>query len=79
MAPDQSIKDRETDAGQFVEQGRIDEAEGKDAAVDAATKGQTVTGYETLSLWETVKTFKVATAFCFAAAFSAATDGYQVG
>lgn len=36
-------------------------------------------GYESLSLWETVKLFKVATAYCFAAAFSAATDGYQIG
>ncbi|KAM0323486.1 hypothetical protein ACHAQA_008766 [Verticillium albo-atrum] len=50
-----------------------------EAAFDAAIKGQAVSGYETLTLWETVKTFKVATAVCFAAAFSAATDGYQIG
>ncbi|KAF5649660.1 maltose permease [Fusarium sp. NRRL 52700] len=34
---------------------------------------------ETLSLWQTVKVFKVATAYSFAAAFSATTDGYQIG
>lgn len=51
----------------------------KDIAVEAAAKGQGVSGYETLSLWETVKTFKVNTAYCFLVAFSAATDGYQIG
>jgi len=50
----------------------------KDAALNAAAKGQTTTGYEELTPWETVKTFKVATAACFLAAFSAATDGYQI-
>ena len=76
MAPDTKGKDTGV---RGVEDGRNAEFEPKDAVVDAATKGQTVTGYETLSLWETVMTFKVATAFCFAAAFSAATDGYQIG
>lgn len=79
MAPDQSTKNKEADAGQFAEHDRIDDDGDKDAAVDAATKGQTATGYETLSLWETVKTFKLATAICVAASFSAATDGYQIG
>lgn len=51
----------------------------KGLAVEAAAKGQGVSGYETLSLWETVKTFKVNTAYCFLVAFSAATDGYQIG
>jgi hypothetical protein len=51
----------------------------KDAAANAAIRGQATTGYETLTLWETVKTFKVSTAACFLAAFSAATDGYQIG
>lgn len=51
----------------------------KDAALDAAIRGQAATGYETLSLWDTVKKFKVSTFMCFAAAFSAATDGYQIG
>jgi hypothetical protein len=51
----------------------------KEAALDAAAQGQITSGYETLSLWETVMTFKVSTAVCFAAAFSAATDGYQIG
>ncbi|KAM0281980.1 hypothetical protein ACHAO9_010461 [Fusarium lateritium] len=41
--------------------------------------GQLSSGYESLSLWHTVKVFKVATAYCFVAAFSAATDGYQIG
>ncbi|KAL1864281.1 hypothetical protein VTK73DRAFT_5991 [Phialemonium thermophilum] len=51
----------------------------KDATVEAVVQGQAATGYETLTLWETVMTFKVSTLVCFAAAFSAATDGYQVG
>ncbi|KAF2008744.1 general substrate transporter [Aaosphaeria arxii CBS 175.79] len=46
---------------------------------DAAAKGQALSGYESLTRWETVKTFKIATLVCFAAAFSAATDGYQIG
>lgn len=50
-----------------------------EAAVDAASKGQATSGYELLTPWETVKTFKLATAACFFAAFSAATDGYQIG
>lgn len=50
-----------------------------DAALDAAAKGQATSGYGTLSLMETVMTFKAATLVCFAAAFSAATDGFQVG
>ncbi|KAM6516456.1 hypothetical protein FALCPG4_014639 [Fusarium falciforme] len=50
-----------------------------EAAVDAASKGQAASGYEHLTPWQTVKTFKVATAVCFFAAFSAATDGFQVG
>lgn len=70
---------KEADVVQWTEDIRNDELEPKDAVVDAATKGQAVTGYETLTLWETVMTFKVATAYCFAAAFSAATDGYQIG
>ena len=50
-----------------------------DAAADAAIRGQAITGYEELTPWQTVKHFKMATAICFAAAFSAATDGYQIG
>lgn len=63
----------------------VDAAEGarppdeKDAINHAADNGQAATGYETLSLLETVLTFKVATAVCFFAAFSALTDGYQIG
>jgi hypothetical protein len=51
----------------------------EDAAVDAATRGQAMTGYEHLSVMETIKTFKVASLICVAMAFSAATDGYQIG
>ena len=51
----------------------------KDILADAAARGQATSGYEALTPWETVKTFKWATAACFAAAFSAATDGYQIG
>ncbi|KAJ0290078.1 hypothetical protein Brms1b_000198 [Colletotrichum noveboracense] len=51
----------------------------KDVTLDAAAKGQGVSGYETLTLWETFKAFKVCSATCFAVAFSAATDGYQIG
>ncbi|GIC87545.1 putative MFS alpha-glucoside transporter [Aspergillus udagawae] len=50
-----------------------------DAAVDAATRGQAMTGYEHLSVMETIKTFKLVTLICVAMAFSAATDGYQIG
>ncbi|VUC26714.1 unnamed protein product [Clonostachys rosea] len=42
-------------------------------------RGQAISGYESLSIFETVKTFKMATLICFLAAFSAATDGYQIG
>lgn len=51
----------------------------RDAAVDAATRGQAMTGYEHLSVMETIKTFKLASLVCVAMAFSAATDGYQIG
>ncbi|KAF5241036.1 hypothetical protein FANTH_9253 [Fusarium anthophilum] len=51
----------------------------KEAFMVAASKGQGLSGYETLSLWETCKAFKVCTAYCFLVAFSAATDGYQIG
>jgi hypothetical protein len=50
-----------------------------DATMNAALNGQAVSGYECLSPWQTVKAFKLCTLICFAAAFSAATDGYQVG
>ncbi|KAH6689842.1 sugar transporter [Plectosphaerella plurivora] len=58
------------------EQGRLDS---KEASMEAAAKGQGVSGYETLGLWETIKAFKVCTLVCFMVAFSAATDGYQIG
>ncbi|KAH8172225.1 sugar transporter domain-containing protein [Sarocladium implicatum] len=51
----------------------------KEADMMAAAKGQGISGYETLTIWQTVKAFKVCTAYCFLVAFSAATDGYQIG
>ncbi|KAL4979006.1 hypothetical protein BDW66DRAFT_157869 [Aspergillus desertorum] len=48
-------------------------------AIDAANRGQLATGYEHLTVLETIKTFKIANLMCFAMAFSAATDGYQIG
>lgn len=51
----------------------------KEASMEAAAKGQGISGYEGLSLWQTVKAFKVNTLTCFIVAFSAATDGYQIG
>lgn len=50
-----------------------------DATMNAALNGQAVSGYELLTPWQTVKAFKLCTLICFAAAFSAATDGYQIG
>ncbi|KUL83248.1 hypothetical protein ZTR_10464 [Talaromyces verruculosus] len=50
-----------------------------DATMNAALNGQAVSGYEGLTPWQTVKAFKLCTLICFAAAFSAATDGYQIG
>ncbi|KAI9035741.1 putative MFS alpha-glucoside transporter [Aspergillus affinis] len=50
-----------------------------DAEFDAAAKGQAPSGYETLGVIDTIKKFKLCTAVCFAMAFSAATDGYQIG
>jgi hypothetical protein len=50
-----------------------------DPAFDAVMRGQVTTGYESLSALETIKTFRICTLVCFAMAFSAATDGYQIG
>lgn len=62
-----------------VENIAEDGFEKSDPAFDAVTKGQGVTGYEDLGVLETIKTFKICTLVCFAMAFSAATDGYQIG
>jgi hypothetical protein len=53
--------------------------DGKNSIQDAATRGQGLTGYETLTPWETMKKFKLCTACVFVVAFAAATDGYQTG
>jgi hypothetical protein len=44
----------------------------------ADMKGQTLTGYEDLSLWQTVVTFKKTSLMCLAVTFSAACEGYEV-
>lgn len=62
-----------------VENAPDDGLEKSDPTFVAATKGQITTGYEDLGALETIKTFKLCTLVCFAMAFSAATDGYQVG
>lgn len=62
-----------------VENIAEDGFEKTDPVFDAATKGQGVTGYEALGVLETIKTFKLCTLVCFMMAFSAATDGYQIG
>jgi NADH:ubiquinone oxidoreductase subunit F (NADH-binding) len=49
------------------------------ALQDAATRGQGLTGYETLTPWETMKKFKACTAYVFIAAIAAGADGYQIG
>jgi hypothetical protein len=64
---------------EYVETTDDGKFKSSEAVLDAATKGQIISGYETLGLWETVKTFKFSSAVCFAAAFSAGTDGYQIG
>jgi hypothetical protein len=56
-----------------------DTLEKHNPAFNAAIKGQATTGYEELGVVETIKTFKLCTLVCFAMAFSAATDGYQIG
>jgi hypothetical protein len=68
-----------TDQVDWVEDTAGAEMTPKDVAMDAAMKGQATTGYETLTPWETIRTFKMSTLMCFLAAFSAATDGYQIG
>ncbi|KAH8806186.1 hexose transporter [Xylogone sp. PMI_703] len=77
--PVQETSHKHADPVQRIETRDDPDPKSSDAALDAATKGQVVTGYEDLSVWDTVKTFKLCTFICFAMAFSAATDGYQIG
>ncbi|KAL0944965.1 MFS alpha-glucoside [Colletotrichum truncatum] len=62
-----------------TETANDDAIQSKDAVLDAATKGQATTGYETLTPWETFMKFKWCTFFAFVAAFAAGADGYQIG
>ena len=48
-----------------------------DAKLDAFSRGQVATGYETITILQTIKKFKMCFAVCFAATFAGATDGYQ--
>lgn len=66
-------------ATQHVEMMGDEEIKTSDPAFDAVMRGQVTTGYEDLGVLETIKTFKICTLVCFAVAFSAATDGYQIG
>ncbi|KAK1496983.1 hypothetical protein CCUS01_13265 [Colletotrichum cuscutae] len=79
MASPRGTPKKPVDNVAYVEYPADDGLKFSDAAVDAATRGQNISGYKSLSIWETVKLFKIASAACFAAAFSAATDGYQIG
>ena len=49
-----------------------------DINLNAADKGQAISGYETLSVWQTAVKFKYASLACFFAPLSAAADGYQL-
>ncbi|KFY20946.1 hypothetical protein V491_03290 [Pseudogymnoascus sp. VKM F-3775] len=75
----QPTTDKPANITEHDEFGNDGDIKGSDTVADAATKGQAITGYESLTPWQTVRHFKMATALCFAAAFSAATDGYQIG
>jgi hypothetical protein len=68
-----------TDSVEYIETMGDDALKPSEAVADAVTKGQALSGYEALSPWKTVNTFRLCSFICFAAAFSAATDGYQIG
>lgn len=75
----QKVPAESTTSAQHVEIIADEGLEKSDLALDAAVKGQQTTGYEDLGILESIKTFKICTLVCFAMAFSAATDGYQIG
>ncbi|KAG8628291.1 hypothetical protein KVT40_004164 [Elsinoe batatas] len=82
MSPNNTIS-AAVDEKRFETEHRdvIDEAPvaTKQIVIEAAQEGQGVSGYETLTPWQTAKTFRWVAAVCALAAFSAATDGYQIG
>ena len=79
-SPKTKFETDEFKARDELEGAHVEEAfKSTEVKAEAEAKGQSSSGYENLTLWQTVKLFKVATAYCFAAAFSAATDGYQIG
>ncbi|PSK46132.1 hypothetical protein B9Z65_5100 [Elsinoe australis] len=79
MAIKNATLEDEKVAAQHIDNTDEPHLTGKDAVHEAAAQGQGLSGYETLSLWATVKAFKMCTFYCALAAFSAATDGYQIG
>ncbi|KAM0545770.1 hypothetical protein ACHAPJ_011194 [Fusarium lateritium] len=79
-SPKSKFETNEFNARDELEEAHVEQAfKPTEVKAEAEAKGQNSSGYENLTLWQTVKLFKVATAYCFAAAFSAATDGYQIG
>ena len=81
MASVQSkIQSEHLDSPNTFDEDHVEQAiKPSDTAADAAAKDQAASVYENTSLWQTVKLCEVAIITCFAAAFSAATDGYQIG
>ncbi|KAH6950410.1 general substrate transporter [Ilyonectria sp. MPI-CAGE-AT-0026] len=79
MAPEKAEAQKPTERADHVEIPVDVAAKHGDDFLDATANGQARTGFETLTLRETVLKFKLCTAVCFAAAFSAATDGFQIG
>lgn len=79
MLSPKKLATESTPSAREIETALEDGPEKSDPTFVAAAKGQITTGYEDLGAIETIKTFKVCTLVCFAMAFSAATDGYQIG
>ncbi|KAF7586541.1 hypothetical protein BBP40_008696 [Aspergillus hancockii] len=79
MTPTGTTTGQQKPSAEHIEMSNETPIKPSEAILDAATKGQAVSGYEQLGIWETIKTFKICTIVCFAMAFSAATDGYQIG
>ncbi|KAJ5890614.1 putative maltose permease (MalP) [Penicillium subrubescens] len=74
------IQSEHLDSPNTFDEDHVEQAiKPSDTAADAAAKDQAASVYENTSLWQTVKLCEVAIITCFAAAFSAATDGYQIG
>lgn len=79
MEPTKKVAFESNSSAREIESVPEDGFEKSDPTFIAARKGQLTTGYEHLGPLETIRTFKLCTLVCFAMAFSAATDGYQIG